>query len=51
VGGFAGVIARVGANAPVMVLGTLLGEETEGTVPGGFELTVGPVKKFVREGS
>jgi hypothetical protein len=38
--GFCGVIAGVGANATVVVLGSFLGEETEGAVTGSFELAV-----------
>ena len=44
-----GIIFGEGADAAGVTLGTLLGEELERSVTGGFELTMGP-RGFQREG-
>ena len=49
VGLFIQIVMGKGANATRMVLGTLLGQETQTTVAGSFKLTVRPVLRGMRK--
>jgi len=49
-GSLLGVVARKGTNAPSMVLSTLLGQESKGSVAGSFELAMRPVIKVLVTG-